>query len=467
MDLSVEKKIVVGFGVALAVLLAVWYMQFQTMLRLVNDSRSVNHSDEVLEQISALDSALRKAESAVRGFLIAPDQQFLEIHQSAVEAGRSHLDRLKALTADNARQKARCATLTDHIEQREKALLQLRAAGENKTTSPEVLRTFVEQGESYMELAERDLVAMKVEERSVLRERLEAARSAAHYTATAISVGVLAAATLLAIAGFIIFRDLQKQRDAERQIREARDNLEDRVTERTAELQSAYKELETFAYSVSHDLRTPMRHIDGYASMIREKFEGELNDEIRRYLSKITAASQHMGQLVDGLLVFSRLGRAGLYRSHIDLNQVIHEVRQSLEPEIAGRNVVWKIADLPEIYADRTMIGQVFLNLLSNALKYTRNCTEAVIEVGCSAKTSADAVIQVRDNGVGFDMKYAQNLFKVFSRLHGSEFEGTGVGLASARRIVERHGGKIWAEASPGAGATFYVSLPRKLEMLS
>lgn len=465
MDFSVEKKIVAGFGLAVAVLITVWYMQFQTMLRLVEDSRRVNHSDEALEQISAVNSSLRKAESAVRGFVITHDPQFLGAHISAVDEGREHLNRLRRLTADNLSQKARCDTLAGHIEVREKALSQLTAATNTSKASPAVLRTFVEQGEQYMEAAESDLAAMKGEERALLRGRLGAARKAALYTATAIFLGVLAAAVALGVAGLIIFRDLRKQRDAERQIREARDRLEDRVAERTAELQSAYKELETFAYSVSHDLRTPLRHIDGFTVMIHGQCAGQLNDEAKRYLGKITAASQHMGQLVDGLLAFSRLGRAGLYRSHVDLNQLVQEVRQSLEPEASGRKVVWKVDDLPEIYADRTMIGQVFSNLLSNALKYTRNCAEAVIEIGCSARTTTDAVLQVRDNGTGFDMKYADKLFKVFSRLHGSEFEGTGVGLANVRRIVERHGGRIWAEASPGAGSTFYVSLPRKREL--
>ncbi len=228
---------------------------------------------------------------------------------------------------------------------------------------------------------------------------------------------------------------------------------------KTLELIAANRELESFAYSVSHDLRAPLRHLDGFAELLRKNCYPQLDATGQRYLDKITASAQRMGRLIDDLLAFSRLLRTDVSRTHVSLQGLQDEVRRDLEPDLAGRTVVWRIGHLPDVYGDRSMLRQVFVNLLSNAVKYTRNRAEAVIEIGCAGTTDEEATIFVRDNGAGFEMQYVDKLFGVFQRLHSDEFEGNGVGLANVRRIVERHGGRVWAEGAVDQGATFYCSL--------
>ncbi len=180
----------------------------------------------------------------------------------------------------------------------------------------------------------------------------------------------------------------------------------------------------------------------------------------QRYLDKISASAQRMGRLIDDLLAFSRLQRTDFSGTRVSLNLLQEEVRRELEPDLAGRTVAWTIGELPEIYGDRSLLRQVFVNLMSNAVKYTRHRPEARIEIGCAGTTEHEATIFVRDNGAGFEMEYVDKLFEVFQRLHTDEFEGTGVGLAIVRRIVERHGGRVWAEGAVDLGATFSCSLP-------
>jgi len=222
----------------------------------------------------------------------------------------------------------------------------------------------------------------------------------------------------------------------------------------------ANEELEAFSYSVSHDLRAPLRHIAGFADMLG-KHATTLDDKGKRYLKTISEAAQRMGHLIDDLLTFSRIGRVELRHAQVDLATLIEEVKQALQPEMAGRIVHWEVGELPAVRADPNLLRQVLVNLLGNAIKYTRKRAEARIAVGCAPSEPGETVVFIRDNGAGFDMKYADKLFGVFQRLHSAaEFDGTGVGLANVRRIVVRHGGRTWAEAGVEEGATFYFSLP-------
>ncbi|MEJ1972563.1 MAG: response regulator [Lacunisphaera sp.] len=228
-----------------------------------------------------------------------------------------------------------------------------------------------------------------------------------------------------------------------------------------ARLEMANKELEAFSYSVSHDLRAPLRHIDGYASLLDKKMSGKLDVGEQGYLTNIVQAGRQMGQLIDDLLDFSRMGRAEMRHTILDLNTVVQEVIRGLEPETKGRPIAWDLSQLPTVQADPAMLRQVFVNLLGNAVKYTRGRDAVRIAVGWH-DAPAEIVLFVRDNGAGFDMRYAGNLFGVFQRLHrADEFEGTGIGLANVRRIITRHGGRTWAEGVLGEGAVFYFSLPK------
>jgi len=248
------------------------------------------------------------------------------------------------------------------------------------------------------------------------------------------------------------------------EIRKLTQDLERRVLERTSQLEAANKELEAFSYSVSHDLRAPLRHIDGYVDLVRKGPGTAMDEKGQRYLQTISDSAKQMGRLIDDLLVFSRMGRAELRQTTVELDAMAEETIGRLQNEINGRHVVWKKHPLPRVKGDPAMLRQVFVNLLSNAIKYTGPRDPAVIEIGSTNQNGNELVVFVRDNGVGFDMQYAGKLFGVFQRLHSSDdFEGTGIGLANVRRIIQRHGGRTWAEGVVDAGSTFYFSLPKTI----
>jgi signal transduction histidine kinase len=246
-------------------------------------------------------------------------------------------------------------------------------------------------------------------------------------------------------------------------LRVAHAELEARVRARTTELDTVNKELEAFSYSVSHDLRAPLRHIAGFAGLLDKRIGAQVDNEARRYLETIGSSAGKMGRLIDDLLAFSQMNRTDLSKTRVSLNTLVREARQDLASEhsAAGPIIEWHVGDLPDVIGDQSMMRQVIVNLVSNAVKYSSTQPEPRIEIGANRVSDDEVVVFVRDNGVGFDMQYVHKLFGVFQRLHGSdEFEGTGIGLANVQRIIHRHGGRVWAEGSVGQGATFYFSAP-------
>jgi len=245
-------------------------------------------------------------------------------------------------------------------------------------------------------------------------------------------------------------------------IRSLNEELELRIAERTAQLEAAHRELEAFTYSVSHDLRAPLRHISGFSRILQSDFGSTMPAEAKELLEHIEEAVTHMGKLMDGLLSLSRLGRQPLHVQQNEISAIVNQVISVLQPECEGREVEWRIAPLPTLACDAVLIGQVFHNLLGNALKYSRRRPQAVIEIDTILRPGDPVAIFVRDNGAGFNMKYAERLFGVFQRLHTeAEFEGIGVGLATVHRIIQKHGGRVWAEAEVERGATFYFTVER------
>jgi len=240
------------------------------------------------------------------------------------------------------------------------------------------------------------------------------------------------------------------------------ENLNHELAKRSMELESINRELEAFAYSISHDLRAPLRHMAGYAELLQKKAAPVVDEKCNHYMAMILDAAKRMGNLIDDLLAFSRIGRTEQQNTLVSLAQLVNEAVTEARQDTEGRTIDWKIGTLPDFYGDRSMLKLVLVNLISNAIKFTRTRPQAEIEIGCCEGNRNDLVVFVRDNGVGFDMTYVNKLFGVFQRLHQSDaFEGTGIGLATVQRIIHRHGGKVWAEGAVDGGATFYFSAPR------
>jgi PAS domain S-box-containing protein len=258
-----------------------------------------------------------------------------------------------------------------------------------------------------------------------------------------------------------IGRDITERKEAEERVKRLNEELEDRVTKRTAELEVAYEELEAFSYSVSHDLRAPLRHASGYIDLLLKRCKSELSEKAQHYLDSIADSVHHMGILIDDLLQFSRTGRVEMRQSVSDMKAIVDDVVRLLNHENPHRSIEWVIGELPAILCDPALLKLVWVNLLNNAVKFTRKKEKAIIEIG-ARESDKEIVFSVHDNGVGFDMRYAQKLFGVFQRLHSlEEFEGTGIGLANVRNIISRHGGRTWGEAKLSEGATFYFTLPK------
>ena len=262
----------------------------------------------------------------------------------------------------------------------------------------------------------------------------------------------------------LVMRDITERVEMERQLREASDNLEERVRRRTAELNDANeelthlnRELEAFSYSVSHDLRAPLRAIEGFATMIEEKYSSTLEPDARRLLLVVIDSAMRMRELIGALLELSRLGRKEMIVTDVYMEELALEVANSAAESEGGRFEV-RISDLPHAACDRPLIRQVLANLVSNAIKFSRD-SGSIIEISGEV-ADGDVVYSVKDNGVGFDMAYHDRMFEVFQRLHSDRFDGTGIGLSNVQRIVRRHGGRVWAHGAVGEGATFYFSLP-------
>jgi signal transduction histidine kinase len=248
------------------------------------------------------------------------------------------------------------------------------------------------------------------------------------------------------------------RRRVERELRQARDDLENR----SAALAASNKELEAFAYSVSHDLRAPLRHMAGFSELLQKHSAQVLDEKSKRYVGVILESAKKMGALIDDLLSFSRIGRAETNKTVVNLGQLAEEALSEVRRDLGDRKIVWKVERLPAAYGDRAMLRLALVNLISNAVKFTRTRTPAEIQIGPMPATDDQVVIFVRDNGVGFDMKYVGKLFGVFQRLHSGEtFEGTGIGLATVQRIAHRHGGRAWGEGAVDQGATFYLSISK------
>jgi signal transduction histidine kinase len=465
---GIEGRLVFWFALASFIVFLMFALSYLSTRRLQESEVFwVEHGYQIIAELEMSYVLLKDAESGQRAYLFTGDESFLNSLKTAADKFRAQLDRLESLTADNPSQHARLERLEALGTERINVLwyrVRLKQERGAEAARQEVL---AEPGRRKMTEIYSLVEEIRREEETLLTQRR--AHSAASVRNAMWSLAALGAAVMatLALAYAFVSREMIGRRRTEEELLRLNEELEDRVARRTAEIEASNKDLEAFSYSVSHDLRAPLRHIASFANLLGEHAAPSLDETGGNYLRRIVEAASNMGRLIDGLLSFSRLGRMEMSREPVNLKHLTEEALQELQPEIEGREIVWRIGELPVVEGNREMLRTVVVNLLSNAIKFTRIRPTAQIEVGCQGARDGEAVLFVRDNGVGFDMRYAGKLFGVFQRLHrAKDFEGTGIGLANVQRIILRHLGSVWAEGEVGRGATFYFSLPLRGEPL-
>jgi signal transduction histidine kinase len=447
----VEIRVLAGFLAALAFLIFSGGYTYTTSVAFADSVAWISHTQEVRVALAELSGAMANAELAQRDFLLTADQKRKETFEGLIRISSERLEALESLLADNAAQRANLTILRSDVNQRvavmdgaitafehfgvAAARAVVAVARRNDTVSTEVIRSQAER----MDAVEARLLS----ERQATSERKR--------VVTFISlVCTLALASMLFMG---LFRSIRVEMTT-------RENLAEELQSKAKLLQESNKELESFSYSVSHDLRAPLRAIDGFALMLEEDYAERLDAEGRRFLTVIRDNTNRMGFLVDDLLAFSRLGRQSVAKSELNMDGLVREVMDEALRDHKGRVPEICIENLPTARADLGLLRQVWTNLISNAIKYSSKSPQPMVTVSGQRSASGSTYV-VKDNGVGFSMAYAEKLFGVFQRLHrADEFEGTGVGLAIVHRIISRHGGRVWADGKVNEGATFSFTLP-------
>jgi signal transduction histidine kinase len=410
---------------ALVILISIGMLSYRSTVREGEDREWVTHTHLVIEKLQTVLIDLNRAETGRRAYLLTGQDADRETYKAGINQVRRDIAEVRDLTSDNPTQQEAIRRLEGPV------------------------------GDELVDQVRMQIGEMRANEEQLLAGRLETAAAGSRRMKAVIVFGNALAILILSMAGFVIHREAGRRNLAEKELRHVNGHLE----QRTAELSDTNGELESFSYSVAHDLRAPLRQIAGYSSVLLQDYGPGLDAEARRYLEKVEEGARKMGRLVDDLLSLSKIGRQELALQETPLDSLLRQVVEELAPECSGREVEWRIGSLFSAECDPALMKQVFVNLLSNAVKYTGKRERAVIEVGQMMEGDR-RVIFVRDNGAGFEMQYVGKLFGVFQRLHKArDFEGTGVGLAIVQRIIRKHGGRIWAEAELDRGATFFFTL--------
>jgi signal transduction histidine kinase len=447
----VEIKVLAGFLVALALLIFAGGYTYTTSVAFADSVEWVAHTQEVRVSLAELSGSVANAELAQRDFLLTAEPGRKDVFEQLIAESTARLELLRTLVADNPPQLANLAALRSAVTRRIEVMRDAFAAFDHFGVA--AARAVVSVARRTGGGGAADIFAQahrmdEVEVRLLLERQ---AASEHNRVITFISLVItLALATML-------FMGLYRGIRGEMKIRE---NLDQELQEKAKLLEESNQELESFSYSVSHDLRAPLRAIDGFALMIEEDYLARLDGEGRRYLAVIRENTKRMGALVDDLLAFSRLGRQAVAKSAVNVDALVREVLDEALRDHKGRLPLIQIEPLPIAHADRGLLRQVWTNLISNALKYCSNSEQPTITLS-GQRSATECAYVIKDNGVGFSMDYVEKLFGVFQRLHrADEFEGTGVGLAIVHRIISRHGGRIWAEGKINQGAVFSFALP-------
>ncbi|HSL06125.1 MAG TPA: ATP-binding protein [Nitrospiraceae bacterium] len=447
---SIERRVLAGFGLVFAGIVVISAISYRNTTVLIENGRLDTKSHELVQLLGSVEDALSAAESSHRRYLVTGDESYLTSYRTVVERMPEYRRYLRGLTNEGGQQQDRVATLEQLIARQLEA--GAGAIAQRKKHGYEGVRHLALSGTAKNEIdgIHRLMTELDTVEQRALQARVVQSAVSTKNTIALLGLGAFLQLVLLASVYFLIHHDVTERRRVAKEL-QSRGEL----------LQAANKELEAFSYSVSHDLRAPLRHIDGYAALLSKAAGEALSGNARRYLQTISDSAKQMGQLIDDLLVFSRMGRQDMLHTTVNLDQLIKTVLHDLRLDLQGRTISWTMHPLPHVSGDPAMLRQVFVNLVANALKFTATRPEAKIEIGVAKQSPNEVEIFVRDNGAGFDMQYVDKLFGVFQRLHrNDEFEGTGIGLANVRRIVHRHGGRTWAEGAVDQGASFYFSLP-------
>jgi two-component system sensor kinase len=447
---QLPRSLVFGFLFAMALLLVLGEMSYRNIRDAHTAANWVSRTDQTALVLKDIFSSVQDAESAQRAFTMSGVEAYLAPYNNAIQALPGELAHARQLISDNPVQVAHYKQLHDDIDAR-LALIKERI-GQRRDRGVNALDAALLQGEGMrlMDAVRVDVAAMIAEEDALLDIRLGISRRASlHAIAFQNAAGFVSLAVLL-----VVFFNLARQ-----MLRANRAELEaQRVN---AQLRDANNEMRSFSYSVAHDLRSPLRAINGFAQVLLEDCAGALNDEGRRALGRITANATTMGQLIDDLLALSKVSYQPLRSVRVDMGELVRSAYQEILEAHPGRQIDFEVGPLPPAAGDPLLLRQAWLNLIGNALKFTRSRARASIEIGGNVAGPEFATYYIRDNGAGFDMQYASKIFGAFQRLHRpGAFEGTGIGLALVQRIVQRHGGTIWAEGKENEGARFAFTLP-------
>ena len=454
-----RKLQVAGLLCGLGIFLLIQWVAYLASQGLVEASEAVAESQRVLLGLEEVVTGLQDGQRGQRGYVITGDERYLDIFHRAVERVPREIEDLRQLTAGDPLRQQQLRELEQLVAQALAEFQVIIDARKSHGFPAAQQLVLAGEGKKPMDALRRLVTQMQDQVRTSLDEKERAAKAAAARVPMVMLGGTAVSFSLLLTVFYLLNQEIARRRLAQEKIDSLNAELEERLRELAGtnkELEATNKELEAFTYSVSHDLRAPLRHVDGFSRILVEEFGPQLDPTARRYLERMQKGVRTMAQLVDDLLQLARIGRQEVRRQVTGLGPLVEEVLADLETE--SRRIEWRVAPLPFADCDPALMKQVFANLLSNAVKYTRPRSPAVIEVGALTQNGRP-VLYVRDNGVGFSMKYADKLFGVFQRLHRTEdFEGTGVGLATVQRIVHKHGGEVWAEAELDKGATFYFT---------
>ena len=417
----------------------------------------ISNTDNVINRITEIELQVGEAQSAVRGFVIAENENFLQPFKHARQILPQRFRSLKAQVADNPAQGQAIVLLEGLVNDGfsiDDSLVELRRSD---GAGAAITLVASGEGEAVARRVRAQADTMIASERKLLGQRETLAAASALRARTLIVLGALIGAVLFGATFILLRRENRRRRAGDRALLAANDALR----QRAVELEESNQELESFSYSISHDLRIPLRAVSGYARMLEEDYAERFDSEGRRLLAVIRDNGRRMGALIDDLLAFSRLGRQAMQAEPVDMQTLVDSVVDQVRRKDDYPNSHLQIGQLPACHGDRALLQQVWVNLISNALKYSGKAAQPQINIS-GHETGFETIYVVADNGVGFDMTYYEKLFGVFQRLHSAEdFPGTGVGLAITQRIVKRHRGRLWAESTVDVGSTFFFALPR------